>query len=103
MDSLGIEVGSGSQDLVFRLVQVCTSATGKPLTDDEGPSLSRSVTSCPGESVQYPPICTVMILSARSAGGAPNRLLWVRSAWAAVVCAGLVCPWSEVTTWAQSL
>ena len=42
-----------------------------------------------------------MILSARSAGGAPNRLLWVRSARAAVVCAGLVCRWPEVIAWAQ--
>jgi isopropylmalate/homocitrate/citramalate synthase len=34
MDGLGIDVGADA-DLVFRLVQVCASATGKPLTDDE--------------------------------------------------------------------
>ena len=33
MDGLGIEVAD--EDLVFQLVQVCASATGKPLTDDE--------------------------------------------------------------------
>jgi homocitrate synthase NifV len=34
MDSLGIDVGAG-EELVFKLVQLCGSATGKPLTDDE--------------------------------------------------------------------
>jgi homocitrate synthase NifV len=34
MDGLGIEAGD-DEDLVFRLVQLCASATGKPLTDDE--------------------------------------------------------------------
>jgi isopropylmalate/homocitrate/citramalate synthase len=34
MDGLGIDVGD-HQDLVFQLVQLCASATGKPLTDDE--------------------------------------------------------------------
>ncbi|MGE5133750.1 MAG: hypothetical protein ACM32E_12670 [Gemmatimonadota bacterium] len=35
MDGLGIEITAGQAELVFRLVQVCASATGKPLTDDE--------------------------------------------------------------------
>jgi homocitrate synthase NifV len=34
MDSLGIDVGAG-EELVFKLVQLCGSATGKALTDDE--------------------------------------------------------------------
>jgi homocitrate synthase NifV len=34
MDGLGIDVGEHA-DLVFQLVQLCASATGKPLTDDE--------------------------------------------------------------------
>jgi isopropylmalate/homocitrate/citramalate synthase len=34
LDGLGIEA-AGDEDLVFRLVQLCASATGKPLTDDE--------------------------------------------------------------------
>jgi hypothetical protein len=32
---LGISVADGEEDLVFSLVQLCASATGKPLTDDE--------------------------------------------------------------------
>ena len=35
MDGLGIEVGAGQEDTVFRLVQLCAAATGKSLTDDE--------------------------------------------------------------------
>ena len=35
MDGLGIDVESGQEDLAFRLVQLCASATGRPLTDDE--------------------------------------------------------------------
>lgn len=35
MDGLGIELAPGDEDLVFRLVQLCASATGRPLTDDE--------------------------------------------------------------------
>jgi isopropylmalate/homocitrate/citramalate synthase len=35
LDGLGIAVASGQEDLVFSLVQLCASATGKPLTDDE--------------------------------------------------------------------
>ena len=35
MDSLGLSVAAGEEDLVFSLVQLCASATGKPLTDDE--------------------------------------------------------------------
>ena len=35
MDGLGITVADGEEDLTFRLVQLCASATGKPLTDDE--------------------------------------------------------------------
>ena len=34
-DGLGIEIADGDEDLVFKLVQLCASATGKPLTDDE--------------------------------------------------------------------
>jgi len=34
-DALGIEIASDDEDLVFKLVQLCASATGKPLTDDE--------------------------------------------------------------------
>jgi isopropylmalate/homocitrate/citramalate synthase len=35
MDGLGIEIGAGQEDMVFRLVQLCAAATGKSLTDDE--------------------------------------------------------------------
>ncbi|MDR0345625.1 MAG: hypothetical protein LBI49_21435 [Nocardiopsaceae bacterium] len=35
MDGLGIELAPGDEDLVFRLVQLCASATSRPLTDDE--------------------------------------------------------------------
>jgi isopropylmalate/homocitrate/citramalate synthase len=35
LDGLGIAVRAGEEDLVFSLVQLCASATGKPLTDDE--------------------------------------------------------------------
>jgi homocitrate synthase NifV len=35
LGGLGIEVADGEEDLVFSLVQLCASATGKPLTDDE--------------------------------------------------------------------
>src|SRR5437764_1255865 len=35
LDALGLEVADGDEDLVFSLVQLCASATGKPLTDDE--------------------------------------------------------------------
>jgi homocitrate synthase NifV len=34
MDSLGIDAGA-DEELVFKLVQLCGAATGKPLTDDE--------------------------------------------------------------------
>jgi homocitrate synthase NifV len=34
-DALGLEMPGGDEDLVFKLVQLCASATGKPLTDDE--------------------------------------------------------------------
>jgi homocitrate synthase NifV len=34
LGGLGIDAG-GDEELVFRLVQLCASATGKPLTDDE--------------------------------------------------------------------
>src|SRR5262249_33338203 len=34
MDGLGLDPGQAG-DLVFQLVQLCSSATGKPLTDDE--------------------------------------------------------------------
>jgi len=32
---VGIEVASADEDLVFKLVQLCNAATGRPLTDDE--------------------------------------------------------------------
>jgi isopropylmalate/homocitrate/citramalate synthase len=35
LDGLGLSVADGDEDLVFSLVQLCASATGKPLTDDE--------------------------------------------------------------------
>ena len=35
MNGLGLEISGGEADLAFRLVQLCASATGKPLTDDE--------------------------------------------------------------------
>src|SRR6478752_4363988 len=35
LGGLGIEVADADEDLVFSLVQLCASATGKPLTDDE--------------------------------------------------------------------
>jgi homocitrate synthase NifV len=35
LDGLELEVAGGDEDLVFSLVQLCASATGKPLTDDE--------------------------------------------------------------------
>jgi isopropylmalate/homocitrate/citramalate synthase len=50
MDGLGIDVGE-HQDLVFRLVQLCASATSKPLTDDE----LRLIAAYPRElSLLYP-------------------------------------------------
>jgi homocitrate synthase NifV len=51
MDSLGIEVRPGAEDLTFQLLQVCASATGKPLTDDE----LRLIAAYPAElSLLYP-------------------------------------------------
>jgi isopropylmalate/homocitrate/citramalate synthase len=35
MDGLGVEIGAADEELVFRLVQVANSATGRPLADDE--------------------------------------------------------------------
>ena len=35
LDGLGEQVAADQEDLVFSLVQLCASATGKPLTDDE--------------------------------------------------------------------
>jgi len=35
LDGIGIGVDSGEEELVFQLVQLCASATGRPLTDDE--------------------------------------------------------------------
>ena len=43
LDGLGIAVADGEEDLVFSLVQLCASATGKPLTDDE----LRLIAGCP--------------------------------------------------------
>jgi hypothetical protein len=34
-DSLRIEIADGDEGLVFKLVQLCASVSGKPLTDDE--------------------------------------------------------------------
>ena len=45
LDGLGITVADGDEDLVFALVQLCASATGKPLTDDE----LRLIAGYPGE------------------------------------------------------
>jgi homocitrate synthase NifV len=51
MNGLGIEIGAGQEDLVFRLVQLCASATGKSLTDDE----LRLIATYPDElSLLYP-------------------------------------------------
>jgi isopropylmalate/homocitrate/citramalate synthase len=50
MDGLGIDTG-GQEDLIFRLVQLCASATGKSLTDDE----LRLIAAYPAElSLLYP-------------------------------------------------
>jgi isopropylmalate/homocitrate/citramalate synthase len=35
LGQLGIHVTDGDEELVFQLVQLCASATGRPLTDDE--------------------------------------------------------------------
>ncbi len=35
MEGLGIDVSGADEDLVFQLVQLCGSSTGRPLTDDE--------------------------------------------------------------------
>src|SRR5579864_9421999 len=35
LDGLAVDVAADQEDLVFSLVQLCASATGKPLTDDE--------------------------------------------------------------------
>ena len=35
MDGLGIAIADGDEDLAFSLVQMCASASGKPLADDE--------------------------------------------------------------------
>jgi isopropylmalate/homocitrate/citramalate synthase len=51
MDGLGIEIGPGREDTVLRLVQLCASATGRPLTDDE----LRLISAYPDElSLLYP-------------------------------------------------
>ncbi len=51
LDGLGIEVTGGDADLVFQLVQLCASATGKSLTDDE----LRLIAAYPRElSLLYP-------------------------------------------------
>ncbi len=51
MDGLGIEIGPGQADLVFRLVQLCASATGRSVTDDE----LRLIAAYPEElSLLYP-------------------------------------------------
>ncbi len=50
MDGLGIDTGE-HEDLVFRLVQLCAAATGKPLADDE----LRLIAAYPAElSLLYP-------------------------------------------------
>jgi hypothetical protein len=35
MDGLGVDVGGADEELVFQLVHVASSATGRPLADDE--------------------------------------------------------------------
>jgi hypothetical protein len=51
MESLGIKVSSGAEDLTLRLVQLCASATSRPLTDDE----VRLIAAYPDElSLLYP-------------------------------------------------
>jgi homocitrate synthase NifV len=35
MEGLGIGVADDDEDLAFSLVQLCASASGKPLADDE--------------------------------------------------------------------
>jgi hypothetical protein len=35
MEGLGVEISGADEDLVFSLVQLCASASGKPPTDDE--------------------------------------------------------------------
>ncbi len=35
LEGLGIQIAEGDEDLAFALVQLCASASGKPLTDDE--------------------------------------------------------------------
>jgi isopropylmalate/homocitrate/citramalate synthase len=35
LDGLGIEIADGEEDLAFSVLQLCASASGKPLTDDE--------------------------------------------------------------------
>jgi homocitrate synthase NifV len=35
VEGVGIEIARGDEDLAFSLVQMCASASGKPLTDDE--------------------------------------------------------------------
>ena len=50
-DGLGIKVASGDEDVTFRLAQLCASATGKPLTDDE----LRLIAACPRQlALLYP-------------------------------------------------
>jgi homocitrate synthase NifV len=50
LDGLGIEAGE-NEELIFQLVQLCGSATGKPLTDDE----LRLIAAYPRElSLLYP-------------------------------------------------
>jgi isopropylmalate/homocitrate/citramalate synthase len=51
LDGLAIEIPDGDADLVFQLVQLCASATGKSLTDDE----VRLIAAYPRElSLLYP-------------------------------------------------
>jgi isopropylmalate/homocitrate/citramalate synthase len=51
LDGLAIEIPDGDADLVFQLVQLCASATGKSLTDDE----LRLIAAYPRElSLLYP-------------------------------------------------
>jgi homocitrate synthase NifV len=50
LDGLGIDPGEDT-DLVFRLMQLCAAATGRPLTDDE----LRLIAAYPRElSLLYP-------------------------------------------------
>lgn len=54
LDGLGITVADADEELVFRLVQLCNAATGRPLTDDE----LRLIATYPHQlALLYPALC----------------------------------------------